>query len=286
MSKSKETRSVVVTGASGGIGTALVNRLAEVGFIVYATVRTTNAKLAGRHNIQQIKLDICDPESIAAARDELTVRTGSHGLYGLVNNAGISVNGPLELLPIEALRHQMEVNLVGHVAVTQALLPLLRVANGRIVNIGGAAGRMTMPMYGAMSASKAALDSVTSALRMELKYQGVSASYIEPGAIETTFFDTAEKNTQYVGSSEAKAIYSQAIIATGQALAKGKADPPDAVVRAVVKALRSRKPAPRYVVGAQSKSVLWFFRHVSDSTKERMVMSILGIRRKQFAALT
>jgi NAD(P)-dependent dehydrogenase (short-subunit alcohol dehydrogenase family) len=279
-----ETRNILLTGASGGIGTAIVTRLSELGFTVYAGVRNPDGELAGRCGIQQIRLDICDPDSISAARDEINARTNGNGLYGLVNNAGISVNGPLELVPITALRHQMEVNVIGHVAVTQAFLPLLRQANGRIVNIGGAAGRMTLPMYGAMSASKAALDSVSSALRMELKYQGVSVIYIEPGAVATTFFGTAEKNTTYVGSSETKAIYRQAITASGQALAKGKADPPASVVRAVVKALRARKPAPRYVVGAQSKGALLFFRYVSDSTKDRMVMSILGLRRKQFGS--
>jgi NAD(P)-dependent dehydrogenase (short-subunit alcohol dehydrogenase family) len=281
---STETRNILLTGASGGIGTAIVTRLAELGFTVYAGVRNPDHHLAGRHGIQQIRLDICDPESIASALDEIRTRTNGTGLYGLVNNAGISVNGPLELVPITALRQQMEVNVIGHVAVTQAFLPLLRQANGRIVNIGGAAGRMTLPMYGAMSASKAALDSISSALRMELKYQGISVTYVEPGAVATTFFGTADKNTTYVGGAEAKAIYGQAITASGQALAKGRADPPAAVVRAVVKALRARKPAPRYVVGAQSKGALLFLRYVSDSTKDRMMMATLGLRRKQFLA--
>ncbi|MEV6258841.1 SDR family NAD(P)-dependent oxidoreductase [Nocardia sp. NPDC051929] len=280
---STEMKNVLVTGASGGIGTAIVTRLAELGFTVYAGVRNPDGRLSGRHGIQQIELDICDPESIAAARDEISARINGGPLYGLVNNAGISVNGPLELVPIAALRHQMEVNVIGHVAVTQAMLPMLRPANGRIVNIGGAAGRMTLPMYGAMSASKAALDSISSALRMELKYQGVSVSYIEPGAIATGFFATAEKNSAYAGSPEAKAIYTRAIAATGEALAKGKADPPAAVVRAVIKALVSRKPAARYVVGAQAKGALLFFRYVSDATKDRIVMSTLGLGRKQFA---
>src|SRR5262245_14384238 len=130
-------KSVLVTGAAGGVGRQTVQRLQELGWRVFAAVRQRphDAAPAG----ELIELDITDAVSVARAVDEITRRLAGRGLDGLVNNAGLSVDGPVELVPIEALRRQFEVNLIGQVAVTQALLPLLRQARGRVVNIGGAA---------------------------------------------------------------------------------------------------------------------------------------------------
>lgn len=279
-------KSVLVTGASGGIGSATVTRLAELGWHVYAGVREDRGEPPRRQNITRLQLDICDPASITRAHSTLEAQTDGRGLDALVNNAGISINGPLELIPIDSLRRQLEVNVVGQVAVTQAMLPLLRAAHGRIVNIGGAAGRMTLPLLGALSASKAALDSLSDALRMELRHQGVRVSYIEPGAIRTPFFEHAAEQAQHdghAGNPETQAIYAPAIAATTKALADGHTDPPEAVVRAIVKALTARKPAPRYIVGREARLGLMFLPRLPRGIQDRILLSSVGINRDTFA---
>ncbi|MBV9213684.1 MAG: SDR family NAD(P)-dependent oxidoreductase [Actinobacteria bacterium] len=177
-------RTAVVTGASGGVGSALVERLEHDGWRVFAAARRRPER------DDQLELDLAHPKSIGAARATVASALGGSTLSALVNLAGISVNGPLELVPADALRRQLEINVIGQLAVIQSFLPLLR-GDGRIVNMGGAAGRLPLPMYGALSASKAALDAMSAALRMELKHQGVTVSYIEPGALRTRFFGNA-----------------------------------------------------------------------------------------------
>ena len=171
-------KSVLVTGASGGVGCASVRRLSMAGWEVFAAVRSL--ELAPELAALAVEMDITDQDSLARACETIAVRVGVGGLQGLVNNAGLSADGPLEIVPVEALRRQFEVNVIGQVGVTQAFLPLLRQGGGRVINIGGAAGRVALPMYGALSASKAALDSLSEALRMELKHQGEHVSYINP----------------------------------------------------------------------------------------------------------
>jgi NAD(P)-dependent dehydrogenase (short-subunit alcohol dehydrogenase family) len=277
-------RTVLVTGASGGVGRATALRLREGGWRVFAGVRRLEA--VGDLGAEAIELDVIEQDSIARARDELAARVGQQGLQGLVNNAGVSVNGPLELVTREALRRQFEVNVVGHVAVTQAFLPMLRSGRGRIVNVGGAAGRSTLPMYGALSASKAALDAVTDALRMELVHQGVPVSYIEPGGLATSFFDTAAdaaRRDGYAGSPETQAIYTRAIDAAATELAASRTSPVEAAARAIERALTDRRPAPRYRVGRDARLVLPLLRHLPTRVRDRLVTASLNIGSGAFA---
>jgi NAD(P)-dependent dehydrogenase (short-subunit alcohol dehydrogenase family) len=250
---------------------------------VFAGVRSLEA---GRDlNAEAVELDVTDQDAIVRARDELAARLGEQGLQGLVNNAGLSVDGPLELVTREALRRQFEVNVVGQVAVTQAFLPMLRSGRGRIVNVGGAAGRSALPMYGALSASKAALDAVTDALRMELVHQGVAVSYIEPGGLATSFFATAAdaaRRDGYAGSPETQRIYAQAIAASATALAASRTSPVKDAVRAIEHALTDRHAAPRYRVGRDARLVLPLLRHVPARVRDRLVMANLKIGREAF----
>src|ERR1700754_2976835 len=158
-------RNVLITGASGGVGTALTRALAEAGWRVFATARSPVE--ANRRDVVPVQLDITDEESVRRAAAFVAEHVGEEGLAGLVNNAGVIVQGPLELVPMHALRRQFEVNVIGQVAVTQAFLPLLRSAGGTIVNVGAVTGLVTVPMLGPISASKTALESITDALRME-----------------------------------------------------------------------------------------------------------------------
>jgi NAD(P)-dependent dehydrogenase (short-subunit alcohol dehydrogenase family) len=176
----------------------------------------------------------------------------------LVNNAGIGVGGPLEVVPLADLRKQFEVNVIGQVAVTQAFLPLLRQGRGRIVNMGSIAGRATMPFMGPYSASKFALEALTDAMRMELRPWGIHVSIVEPGAIESRIWDKAKHSADQMeaaASSEAKAYYGEAIVRVREAMAQAaqRAIPAQAVAEAVAHALRDARPKTRYLVGRDAR---------------------------------
>jgi NAD(P)-dependent dehydrogenase (short-subunit alcohol dehydrogenase family) len=278
-------KTVVVTGATGGVGRAIVRRMIERGWEVFPTAR--DREMLRDLGPTAIELDLTDPDTIERARDTVAAAVCPSGLQGLVNGAGISVDGPVELLTLDGLRQQFEVNVVGQVAVTQAFLPLLRAGRGRIVNMGGAAGRLPLPMYGALSASKAALDALTTALRMELRHQGVAVSYIEPGALDTAFFERsaeAAARRGYAGDAKAQRRYARALEASAKALAESPASPADAAVAAVVKALVARHPAARYVVGARTALALRLLPRLPAGLQDRLVMSSLGLGRSAFGS--
>src|SRR5215475_8847089 len=193
MSDRTSAPAVVITGASTGIGAACARFLADRGFQVFAGVRNRQAGEAlttGRTaRLTPIYLDVTEERSIQEAAELITRRVGDVGLAGLVNNAGIAIGSPLEVIPIDLLRRQFEVNVFGQIAVTQAFLPLLRKGHGRIVNMGSIAGRATIPLMGPYSASKFALEALTNALRLELQPWGIPVSVIEPGATATPIWE-------------------------------------------------------------------------------------------------
>src|ERR687896_427342 len=179
---------VLVTGASSGIGEATSLHLRELGFDSVAAVRKDDdAERLATSGLRTVRMDVTDADSIAAARAEL----GDGPLAGLVNNAGIAVAAPLEFLPLDQLRHQLEINLVGQLAVTQAFLPALRAARGRIVNMSSIGGRMALPLAGAHNAAKIAPGGGGDALRMELK-GAVEVILVEPGGVKTPIWAKGE----------------------------------------------------------------------------------------------
>ncbi|HZJ10623.1 MAG TPA: SDR family NAD(P)-dependent oxidoreductase, partial [Trueperaceae bacterium] len=194
-------RAVLVTGASSGIGKAVALYLAERGVHVYAGVRTQEAAealVAARGDdamsnglIEPLMLDVTDGAQIADAVGAVSAASATLRLDGIVNNAGIAVAGPMEFLPLEDLRRQFEVNVLGHVAVTQAFLPLLRRSHGRIVFIGAVSGHVSSRLLGAYAASKFALEAVADALRLELHEWGLKVSVVEPGRVPTPIWSTS-----------------------------------------------------------------------------------------------
>jgi NAD(P)-dependent dehydrogenase (short-subunit alcohol dehydrogenase family) len=182
---------VVVTGASSGIGEACARRLAGLGFTVFAGVRKPEdgerlaREIAG---VTPLRIDVIDADSIAAAAQSVSEQTGGR-LAGLVNNAGVAVPAPIEHQPIDDFRRQIEVNLIGQVAVTQAFLPQLRAARGRIVNVSSIGGKVAVPLLGAYAASKFGLEGFSDTLRRELRPWGIEVSVIEPGTIATPIWD-------------------------------------------------------------------------------------------------
>lgn len=279
---------VLITGASTGIGAACARSLDARGFRVFAGVRRPEDGDALRRGassgVAPVILDVTDAASITAAAETLAEALGPSGLAGLVNNAGIVVGGPLELLPIDALRLQFETNVVGLVAVTQQFLPLLRRGRGRIVNVGSIAGRMATPLVGAYGASKFALEALTDALRVEVQPWGIEVALIEPGAVATPIWDksrAAAAALQHDVSAEALSLYRDAIAAIEATAARSARDAisTDAVTRAVLHALVAGRPRTRYLVGKRARLQALIAR-LPDRLRDRLLTRAIGLPRR------
>ena len=256
-------RSFVVTGASTGIGRACVDELVRVGTHVWATVRTDEDEQALCRDhpdaVTVLRMDLTDADSIRAAGE----RVGAAGpLHGLVNNAGVALPAPLEYIPIDAFRRQVEINLVGQLAVTQAMLPALRQArqqgaDARIVLVGSIGGRIAGPMLGPYHASKFGLVGLADSLRAELAPSGIPVVLIEPGTIATPIWsrggDAASELVAQLPADgrERYAAQITAIRASAARSAK-RGLPPAHAARVIVKALTGRNPRPRYLVGTDA----------------------------------
>lgn len=247
--------SVLVTGASRGIGLAVTRHMSERGWEVYAGARSDSAlqELAGMTGVRPVRLEITDRDSVAALTDALPAE-----LDGVVNNAGIVVNGPVEGLTLDDLSRQFDVNVVAQIAVTQAVLPKIRAAKGRIVFISSVSGLITTPGTGAYCASKYALESLGDALRMELRPWGITVSLVEPGPIRTDIWgDILVDHDDMVAKlkAEHRALYARQLNGTRKLLArlqKTAADP-QKVVDAVDHALTARRPKSRYLLDTASR---------------------------------
>jgi NAD(P)-dependent dehydrogenase (short-subunit alcohol dehydrogenase family) len=244
---------VLVTGASRGIGHATALALAEQGWTVYGGVRSEADAAALRGaGLQPVQVDITDAASVAA----LPGAVGGQ-LDALVNNAGIVESGPLEAIPIDKLRHQLEVNVVGQVAVAQAVLPLLRASRGRIVFISSVSGRVSTPLLGAYTGSKFAVEAIADALRVELRPWGIAVALVEPGSIDTDIWRKAHETADEVEASlgpEHRELYARQIerLRKLARLVQGRTTPPEKVAQAVLRALSADRPRARYVVGADA----------------------------------
>lgn len=253
-------RSYVVTGASTGIGRACVAELVRRGARVWASVRTDRdaEELSREHGdaVRVLRLDLTDAESVRAAGEQVTA---AGRLHGLVNNAGVALPGPLEYIPIEAFRRQIEVNLTGQLAVTQAMLPALRQArdqgrDARIVMIGSIGGRIARPMLGAYHASKFGIVGLADTLRAELAPSGIPVILIEPGAIATPIWSRgAEAGDQLMAGAppDARQRYAAQITSARNEAARSarRGLPPPRAAAVVVTALTAASPRPRYLIG-------------------------------------
>jgi len=279
-------QSVVITGASSGIGAACAIACARKGLTVFAGVRSREAgeklRQSAGDSIVPLLLDVTDSESIDGAAEFVRERVGLLGLSGLVNNAGIAVSGPLEFVPLDDLRKQLEVNVIGQVAVTQAFLPMLRRARGRIVNMGSIAGRAATPMIGPYCASKFALEALTDALRLEVQHLGIRVSIVEPGAIATPIWEKsgeAARALEAAAGAEAKTLYGETMSGVRQAFeqAAQRAIPTDAVVEAVWHALTADRPKTRYVVGTDAKLRAFMTKWLPDRLQDWLLKKALKL---------
>ncbi|SDI67852.1 SDR family NAD(P)-dependent oxidoreductase [Nonomuraea jiangxiensis] len=254
----RKDRSVLVTGAAGGIGSAVTLRLAELGFTVYAGVRSESPRLATRPGVRVVRMDVTDPVAVEAAAEEIAKETD--GLHAVINNAGTIVQGPLELVPPEELRRQFEVNVYGPVHVIQAFLPLLRAGRGRLINVSAASARLAFPYLGPISAGKAALDSLSHALRVELATWGIPVVIVDPGTVDTPIFAKAEPAAATALAqtpADRAGLYTPALEAVGRAMTRLKPGPVDPAVKLIVQTVRAAHPKPRYVASsARAMTVL------------------------------
>jgi NAD(P)-dependent dehydrogenase (short-subunit alcohol dehydrogenase family) len=277
------SKAVLITGTSSGIGKACAVYLAKLGYRVFAGVRNEKdgegLALIQPHQIVPLILDVTDQKSILKAVEFVKAEVGAGGLFALINNAGISLNGPLEYFPPDQLRRLFEVNVIGLLNVTQNFLPLLRQANGRVINISSISGIITFPFSGSYCASKYAVEALSDALRMELLAWEIPVSVIEPISIASDIWQKSqranrellnqfpEKGQQYYGSYM-KALDEATTRQTTKLLSA------DTIAKVVAKILVTPKPKPRYLVG-RGATFLRIFKLMPTRLRDRLIMSQL-----------
>jgi NAD(P)-dependent dehydrogenase (short-subunit alcohol dehydrogenase family) len=267
-------------------------RLARDGFRVYAGIRreADGASLIahGGDAVVPVLLDVTDAAQIAAVAARIDRECGARGLQALVNNAGIAVAGPLEFLPLELLREQIEINFIGQIAVTQASLPLLRRSRaagnvdfrcGRIVFISSVSGRSALPFTGAYAASKFALEAAADALRVELASFGLKVSLVEPGVIATPIWNTSLSRGEAMlrgMPAQVEEFYGGPLSVMRRRAQRGMSGlPPERVADVVSHALTARRPKTRYVVGRDARLRLLLEALLPDALRDRLIRNVL-----------
>lgn len=281
-----DIKSVVITGSSSGMGRACAIRLSRSGFRVFATVRKSEdgARLAADagSGLVPIILDVSESDTIDAAAERVGEAVGEKGLQGLVNNAGIGMTGPLEYLPIERLRRAFEINLVGQLAVIQALLPLVRAGGGRIVNVGSVGGRVAVPFGSPISSTKAAFESLTDSLRLELARWHIPVVLVAPGSIHTPAVERLAGESDSVVaalSSEARERYERVYRGfIGHFIEmETKGVGPEVMAETVYRALTVRRPRRRYAVGPVSRLLPFLARVLPGAALDALRIRLFGL---------
>jgi NAD(P)-dependent dehydrogenase (short-subunit alcohol dehydrogenase family) len=270
--------SVLVTGAGRGIGRSIATHLAGNGWDVIAGVRNERdgeaITAADPDHISSVLLDVTDSEQVAALDDSLPDR-----LDAVVNNAGVVVGGPMEAVPPGELRRQLEVNVVGQLAVTQAVLPRLRRSQGRVVFISSVNGKLSFPLLGAYCSSKFALEAAADALRMELRPWKIAVVVVEPAQTDTDMWATADAlidDTAAAMSAEHRELYARHLAGLKKSipLSQRLAGPPEKVADVVHQALTARRPRARYVVGVGPKLQVALMSRLPVAARDRLVRAV------------
>jgi NAD(P)-dependent dehydrogenase (short-subunit alcohol dehydrogenase family) len=272
-------KTVLITGASRGIGRATALLLDQRGYQVFAGVRQPGdgdaLRALASPRLKPVILDLLDAGTIQRAVE--TLRAQPNGLTALINNAGLAVPAPVEFIPLDDLRYQFEVNVFGTIALTQALIPLLRPGPGRIINISSIAGRVTAPLLGAYSASKFALEALTDALRLELKPWGIRMISIQPGAIATDFGVSAIQHANGMLPripEEVERLYGGAIARERARVGESpRGIPAERVAAVILTALESSRPRTRYLVGPDARLIARVRALLPDALLDRLILS-------------
>jgi NAD(P)-dependent dehydrogenase (short-subunit alcohol dehydrogenase family) len=276
---------VVVTGSSTGIGRACALELDRRGFAVFAGVRkeadAEALRAAGSDRLRPLILDVTEADQIAAAA-RLLAKESPGGLAGLVNNAGVGVGGPLELIAIDDFRRQIEVNLIGQIAVTQAFLPALRRAPGRVVFLSSIGGLNANPYMSPYHASKFGIEAVGDSLRQEMRQFGVEVSLVEPGSVATPIWAKGKESADAIQdrlTPEDERLYGDKVARMGKVLEKvgARGVPPEKVADVVARALTDKRPKTRYLVGGDARMTLLMRRVLPDRIRDRIVARAAGL---------
>ena len=254
-------KTILITGASTGIGKATAVYLDELGFKVYAGVRKTADAQALKHEgsdqLQPVFLDVAEQTTIKETVELIESETGGE-LYGLVNNAGLSLNGPLELLPFADIQQLFQVNVLGLLAVTQAMLPFIRKSQGRIVNISSGHGLLAIPDKSAYAASKFAVQAISDSLRVELLPFGVSVANIVVGKVETAVLDKIINNREKMMAAappDVLTLYMPLIEYFDKEVKDIPGIPALDVAHVIADALTAESPKSQYLIGPGAKKM-------------------------------
>jgi NAD(P)-dependent dehydrogenase (short-subunit alcohol dehydrogenase family) len=277
-------KSVLITGASTGIGRASALWLDRAGWRVFAGVRReedAESLSAEASNLVPLMLDVTDAAQIAAAAERIASAVGEAGLDGLVNNAGIAVPSPLETIPIDEFQQQIEVNLTGQVAVTQAFLPLIRQARGRIVFVSSIGGLIAFPLTGAYHAAKFGIEAVGDVFRRELRSWGISVSIVEPGSIATPIWDRGDQKADEIGARtpQREELYGRAIARYRKVIEDTvkRGIPPEKVAEVIEHALDAQRPKARYLVGRDAKVQARLRHLIPTRVFDRILVRVLSL---------
>jgi NAD(P)-dependent dehydrogenase (short-subunit alcohol dehydrogenase family) len=256
-----DSRAVLITGSTGGIGAATVELLRRRGFTVYAGAR---GRAEFGEGVHVVPLDVVDPESVAAAAKRV---------------AGEVDGGAVELVPADEWRRQLEVNTLGPASVVREFLPLVRAGSGRIVNVSAPTGRIAMPLLGALSASKAGLEALSNALRLELAAWNIPVVVVEPGSTQTAIFakagSAAQESLRRI-DRERVALYRGHLAAYEKAAARFKPGPVDKVAEVIVRAVEAPRPKRRYTVG-DARTLGAILTRLPAGLRDRLLSSTLGL---------
>ncbi|CQD09851.1 short-chain dehydrogenase [Mycobacterium lentiflavum] len=280
MNRPHHEQLIIVTGASTGIGAATAKELARKGFQVLAGVRrkadADALKAEGLQSLEPHILDITVEADVTAIADRVAHDPLHRPLRALINNAGIAINAPVEALPLEQWRQQFEVNLFGHIAITQALLPALLLSSGTVVNISSVGGKVVLPTYGAYAGSKFALEAVSDALRREVAELGIKVVVVEPGAVKTEMAErgiaTAEGLKANMTDTQLARYGDLVAAVTAQARSFGEVGvSAEHAAKVIAKAATAARPRTRYTIGRDAAILLRVSRVVSDRVLDRIV---------------
>lgn len=290
MSKASRTtppagRPVVITGASSGLGKACALHLARVGFHVFAGVRRPEdgegLRLSTTGRLTPVVIDVTDEKTVLAAVHEVTGAVGEAGLWGLVNNAGIAVTAPLECVPSELMRRQLDTNVTGQLLVIQGFLPLLRAGSGRIVNVTSGLGNVAIPYLGAYAAAQFAKEALSDALRRELAPQGIPVTVVQPGAVLTPLWEKMSDAGSRALESAPEPVHNlyrstfPRFMVNNETSARTSRTTPDDVARVIFRALVAKRPGTRYGVGHDARGSRVLARLLPDRAIDRILGGIV-----------
>jgi NAD(P)-dependent dehydrogenase (short-subunit alcohol dehydrogenase family) len=276
---------VLVTGSSTGIGRACVLHLDGLGFKVFAGVRKAEdgdaLRAAASGRLEPLILDVTKEADIAAAVDRVA-RESTGGLAGLVNNAGVAMGGPIELIAIDDFRRQIEVNLIGQIAVTQALLPAIRRSRGRVVFLSSIGGLVANPYMSPYHASKFGIEAVGDSLRQELRPFGIHVSIVEPGSVATPIWEKGRGTAEAVRARltpEQEALYGARVGRMAEVVREvgERGVAPEKVAKVIAHALTARRPRTRYLVGADARAMVLLRKLLPDRIGDRLVSRATGL---------